>query len=62
MPDARIVVCADYDRPDKKGRRAGIEKAEEAAALVGGYVALPPNEGQDFNDFSNSIREISHAG
>ena len=62
LPDARIVVCADFDRPDKHGKRAGIEKAEEAAALVGGFVALPPNEGQDFNDYANTIKEMSHAG
>ncbi len=62
LPDARIVACADFDRPDKHGKRAGIEKAEEAAALVGGFVALPPNEEQDFNDFANTIKEMSHAG
>ncbi len=62
LPDAKIVICADNDKPDKNGRCAGIEKAEEAAALVGGYVALPPIEGQDFNDYANAIREINHAG
>jgi len=56
LPAARIVVCADNDEPDKNGRRAGQEKAEEAAALVGGYVALPPVEGADFNDFAQMLK------
>ena len=62
LPDAKIVICADNDKPDKKGRRAGIEKAEEAAALVGGFIALPPIEGADFNDWANSIKDTGHAG
>jgi len=57
LPDARLVICADHDAPDKNGRRAGQEKAEEAAAQVGGFVALPPEEGMDFNDFAASLRE-----
>ena len=56
LPDARIVVCGDNDLPDQRGRRAGIEKAEEAATLVDGYVALPPVEGADFNDWANELR------
>jgi len=57
LPDARIVVCADNDLPDKNGRRAGQEKANEAAGLVGGFVALPPIEKMDFNDFAAMMRE-----
>ncbi|MCX7111773.1 MAG: toprim domain-containing protein [Proteobacteria bacterium] len=57
LPDAKIVICGDHDKPDKNGRRAGIEKAEEAAALVGGFVALPPIEKMDFNDFAAMLRE-----
>lgn len=38
LPDVRIVVCGDNDEPDRNGRRAGQEKAEEAAALVRGLV------------------------
>ncbi len=56
LPDAKIVICADYDKPDKNGRRAGIEKANEAAGAVGGFVALPPIEGVDFNDWANTLR------
>jgi putative DNA primase/helicase len=55
LPDAKIVICADNDKPDKYGQRAGIEKAEEAAALVGGYIALPPIEGADFNDWTKEL-------
>ena len=55
LPDAKIVICADHDKPDKNGRRAGIEKGEEAAALVGGFLALPPIEGADFNDWSKEL-------
>lgn len=62
LPDARIVVCADNDEPDKKGRRAGQEKAEEAAALVGGFVAMPPVEGADFNDFAAMLRQGGNHG
>lgn len=51
FPDGRIVICADYDKADQRGRRAGIEKAEEAAKLVDGVVAIPPVEGFDFNDY-----------
>ncbi|MDD5036687.1 MAG: toprim domain-containing protein [Methylococcaceae bacterium] len=57
LPTARIVVCGDNDTPDPRGRRAGQEKASEAAALVRGYVALPPVEGADFNDFAAMLRE-----
>ncbi|CAG1021531.1 DNA primase TraC [Methylococcales bacterium] len=57
LPDARIVVCADHDLPDQRGRRAGQEKAAEAAGLVGGFVALPPVEGADFNDFAVMLKE-----
>jgi putative DNA primase/helicase len=56
LPDAKIVVCADHDRPDKAGRRAGQEKAAEAAGLVGGFMALPPVEGADFNDWAQSLK------
>ena len=56
LPDVKIVICGDHDE-EKNGRRAGIEKAEEAAALVGGFVALPPIEKMDFNDFAKMLRE-----
>ena len=61
MPDGQIVVCADNDLPDKNGRRPGIDKAEEAAALVGGIVAMPPIKGADFNDYA-AILKTSNKG
>ena len=61
MPDVQIVVCADNDLPDKNGRRPGIDKAEEAAALVGGIVAMPPIKGADFNDYA-AILKTSNKG
>lgn len=60
LPTARIVICADNDEPDKNGRRAGPEKAEEAAARVDGFVALAPVEGADFNDYALMLRECGH--
>jgi putative DNA primase/helicase len=62
LPNVRIVVCADHDLPDKNGRRAGQEKAEEAAALVGGFVALPPVEGGDFNDWAIDLKGKGYGG
>jgi len=56
FPEAKIVLCGDNDLPDQRGRRAGIEKAEEAAALVDGFVTLPPIQGSDFNDFANLLQ------
>jgi putative DNA primase/helicase len=56
LPDAKIVICGDHDE-EKNGRRAGQEKANEAAGLVGGFVALPPIEKMDFNDFAVMLRE-----
>lgn len=61
-PDARIVICGDNDGPDKQGRRAGPEKAREAAAAVGGFVALPPVEGMDFNDWAATLADTSENG
>ena len=61
MPDVQIIVCADNDLPDKNGRRPGIDKAEEAAALVGGIVAMPPIKGADFNDYA-AILKTSNKG
>ena len=60
LPDARIVICAGNDEPDKNGRRAGPEKAGEAAARVDGFVALTPVEGADFNDYALMLRERGH--
>ena len=54
MPDIRIVLCADDDHATPGN--PGITKAQEAAAAVGGAVAIPdfgenrPDGATDFND------------
>jgi putative DNA primase/helicase len=64
LPDAKIVICGDHDRPDQNGRRAGQEWANKAAELVGGFVALPPVESEfqklDFNDYSALLNGNHH--
>ncbi|MGN5224221.1 DUF927 domain-containing protein [Aeromonas veronii] len=47
-PDARIRICGDNDESTKGN--PGKTKAEQAAAAVGGLVALPPVAG-DWNDY-----------
>jgi putative DNA primase/helicase len=46
FPDAAIIVCADND---KSG--VGQQSAKDAALAVGGFVAIPPVVGMDFNDY-----------
>ncbi|MDM5057413.1 primase-helicase zinc-binding domain-containing protein [Aeromonas rivipollensis] len=46
-PEARILLCGDNDEATKGN--PGRAKAEQAAAAVGGLVALPPVSG-DWND------------
>lgn len=48
LPDANIVLCADNDKSENN---PGLTKATEAAADVGGSVAVPPIWG-DFNDYA----------
>jgi putative DNA primase/helicase len=62
LPAARIVVCADHDLPDKRGRRAGLEYATEAADLVDGFIAVPPVPGADFNDWAAALKGGHHGG
>jgi putative DNA primase/helicase len=62
LPAARIVVCADHDLPDKCGRQAGLAFATEAAARVDGFVAVPPVEGADFNDWADMLKGGGHGG
>jgi len=47
LPDAEIIFCADNDTT---AGNPGLTKATEAAAAVGGSVAVPPIHG-DFNDY-----------
>ena len=58
MPDVQIVVCADNDLPDKNGRRAGIDKAEEAAALDWGHCGHAPNQGRGFQRLRGNSQDI----
>jgi putative DNA primase/helicase len=45
-PKAEIIICGDNDA-DGGGQKAAIE----AAAFVNGKYKIPPNIGQDWNDF-----------
>jgi putative DNA primase/helicase len=45
-PQAVIIVCGDNDAHGK-----GQKAAKEAAASVNGKYKIPPNAGQDWNDF-----------
>jgi putative DNA primase/helicase len=45
-PKAVIIVCGDNDLSGV-GQKAAIE----AAAYVNGKYKIPPNAGQDWNDF-----------
>lgn len=56
LPDAEIVFCADNDK--SKGN-PGLTKATEAAELVDGAVAVPPNFG-DFNDHAIFLNGLDH--
>ncbi len=56
-PGARLTFCADNDvKPDREN--IGVKTAREAAAMVGGYVAIPPISG-DWNDYINSAADGS---
>lgn len=54
LPEADIVFCADND--ERTPGNPGVTKATEAAAAVGGSVAIPPIAG-DFNDYAAYTRE-----
>ena len=61
LPDALIVICADNDQNHPSGQNVGVEKAKEAAALVGGKVLVPEFSKdeqakgmKDFNDLHRS--------
>lgn len=53
LPDVRIVVCADHDK-------AGLSRATEAAERVGGFIAVPPVPGADFNDWAHALNRGHH--
>lgn len=51
LPDAVVVLAADFDKVNAKtGLRVGLAKADQAVRLVGGRLVHPAEEGQDFND------------
>lgn len=52
-PNARIIFTADNDTKTKGN--PGLSKANEAAAAVGGFVAVPPVAG-DFNDYAAMLK------
>ena len=61
-PNARICVCADDDHvKEALGRgNAGIKKSREAAAAIGGALAIPRvrgGTGSDFNDMAWDANE-----
>jgi putative DNA primase/helicase len=43
FPEVKIVICADDDSETEKrtGKNPGLDAANNAAAAVGGYVAIP---------------------
>ena len=43
---AEIIICADNDES-----RVGQKAAEDAALAVYGSVLMPPNVGEDWNDY-----------
>ena len=48
-----FIIAADNDRPAKKtGVRVGRKYGMEAALAIGACFAMPPEEGQDFNDLA----------
>ena len=48
-PEARILLCGDNDAHTQGN--PGKTKAEHAAAVIGGLVALPPEFSGDWNDY-----------
>jgi putative DNA primase/helicase len=65
FPDIRLVLCADDDWQTEGN--PGLSKAREAAAAVGGAVAVPDFTGlqrgekdTDFNDLARLKREAGH--
>jgi putative DNA primase/helicase len=60
FPTIKLIICADDDA--KTAGNPGLTKAREAAAAVGGHLAIPdfgpdrtPWAGTDFNDLHKSI-------
>lgn len=54
-PDNNIVICGDNDLSG-----VGQDAANDAALLIDGTVAIPPDVGTDFNDYALSLREVTY--
>lgn len=48
-PQTDIIIAGDNDASG-----IGQAKANEAAVAVGGKLLIPPNAGQDWNDYTNA--------
>jgi putative DNA primase/helicase len=48
FPKARITIAADNDT--HTAGNPGLTRAREAAKAVGGFVVIPPEPFNDFND------------
>ena len=47
----RIIIVADNDKPDQQGVRAGEKYGKIAAEKIYCDLVMPPEEGDDINDF-----------
>ncbi len=59
LPETKIIFCADND--EKTAGNPGLTKANEAAAKVKGFVAVPPVPG-DFNDYADILKGDGYGG
>jgi len=55
-PNSKVIVCADNDLKHKD-KNVGVIYANEAAGAIGGFVAVPPING-DFNDYSAELKGV----
>ncbi|MCK9394272.1 MAG: toprim domain-containing protein [Methylobacter sp.] len=53
-PTATIIIAGDNDHSG-----VGQAKAEEAANACGGLISVPPNPGQDWNDYLSAFDAIA---
>jgi putative DNA primase/helicase len=53
FPQARIVICADNDV--NTAGNPGLSRAQAAASAIRGFVAIPPEPHNDFNDAAREV-------